>query len=105
MVCLKDISPAFSSRCVGIMEEKQTHNKKTIYYLRGTVRKAGISRKSQVSIRVKKVKGVFKEVEDQRILLTRNHEFQKEQWKDFMNWEVVGEGNRSEDVQSPVRIK
>lgn len=38
-------------------------------------------------------------------MLTRDREFQRAQWKDFMNWGMGGEGNRSEAVQSPVRIK
>lgn len=34
-----------------------------------------------------------------------DHEFQRTQKKAFMNWGMVGEGNKSEAMQSPMRIK
>lgn len=47
-----------------IMKENQINNKKPSHYLRDIVRKATFSRKSQISIIVKYVKGVFREVKD-----------------------------------------
>lgn len=54
---------------------------------------------------MKKMKGVFKKLRIYGILLTADHEFQRAQWMDFMNRGVVGEGNRSEAMQSPVKIR
>lgn len=37
--------------------------------------------------------------------MTRDHEFQRAKWKNFVTWGEVEEGNRSEAVQSLKRIK
>lgn len=81
-------------------KKQQTHP-----HLRETVRKLAFSGKIQVSIRVKKVKGVSGEVKDSGDSVDYRPWIPEDTVEGFYELEVVGEGNRSEAVQSPVRAR